>query len=119
MYKKVSMIRKYHNHTLQTNSRRQKKEPQNTNSHKTSGRKLRKSNQLSLPHHDNFKNYQRHYKYFMQTNKQQLTNSKETPTLERQHPWQLGRGWGKMHPGLPYAVYHHKETNQSNEHTIM
>ena len=34
-FKKVSMARKYHKHTLQTNPRHGKEEPQNTNSHKT------------------------------------------------------------------------------------
>ena len=43
------MIRKYHNHTLQTNTRHCEQEPQNTNSYKTSGRQLKQSNQLSLP----------------------------------------------------------------------
>ena len=33
---KVSMIRKCHNHTLQTNPQHCKEEPQNTKSHKTS-----------------------------------------------------------------------------------
>ena len=34
---KVSMIRKYHHYTLQTNTRHSVEEPHNTNSHKTSG----------------------------------------------------------------------------------
>ena len=34
--KKVSIIRKYHNHGLQTNSQEREEEPQNTKSHKTS-----------------------------------------------------------------------------------
>ena len=44
------MIRKYHNHTLQTKPQHREEEPQNTNSHKTSGRQLKKNNELSLPH---------------------------------------------------------------------
>ena len=44
------MIRKCHNHTLQTNSGHQEEESQNNNSHYTSG-----SNQLSLPHQDDCK----------------------------------------------------------------
>ena len=35
--KQVSMIRKYPNHTLQTNTRHSKEEPQNTDCHKTLG----------------------------------------------------------------------------------
>ena len=35
------MIRKYHNHTPQTNQRHREEESQNTNSHKTSGRQLK------------------------------------------------------------------------------
>ena len=46
------MIRKYHNHTLQTNPWHCKEEPQNTNSHKTPGKQPKKSNQLSLPYQD-------------------------------------------------------------------
>ena len=34
----VSIIRKYHNHTLQTNPRHRDKEPQNNNYNKTTGR---------------------------------------------------------------------------------
>ena len=37
-------------HTLQTKPRHREEEPQSTNSHKTSGRQLKQSNQLSLPH---------------------------------------------------------------------
>ena len=46
----LRMIRKYHNHTLQTNLRHREKESHNTNSHKTSGRQLkqRKKTALSL-----------------------------------------------------------------------
>ena len=44
------MIRKYHNHTPQTNPRHRKEEPQNIDCTKTPGRQLKQSNQLSLPH---------------------------------------------------------------------
>ena len=47
--KQVSMIRKCHNHTLQTHPWHHEKERLNTISHKTSGRQLKQSNQLSLP----------------------------------------------------------------------
>ena len=38
---KVSLNRKYHNHTLQTNLRYREEEPLNTNSHKTSRRQFK------------------------------------------------------------------------------
>ena len=38
----MSRIRKYHNHTPQTNPRKRQEEPQNRNSHKTSGRQFKK-----------------------------------------------------------------------------
>ena len=49
----VSMIRKYHNHKLQTNPWHRKEEPHNN--HETSGRQTKQSNQLPLPHQDDFK----------------------------------------------------------------
>ena len=48
----------YHNHTLQTNPQRREKEPQNNNSHTTSGRQLKQpalSLSLSLSHQDDCK----------------------------------------------------------------
>ena len=39
--KQGSMIRKYQNHTLQTNPRYREEEPQTTNSYKTSGRNIK------------------------------------------------------------------------------
>ena len=42
--KQVSMIRKYHNHTPETNPRRLEVEPQNTDCHKTSGGMFKQSN---------------------------------------------------------------------------
>ena len=39
--KQVSMNRKYHNHTLQTNTWYREEEQQNTNIHKTSGTQLK------------------------------------------------------------------------------
>ena len=49
----VSMIRKYHNHKLQTDPLHFEGEPHNH--HKTPGRKIKQSNQLSLPHQDDCK----------------------------------------------------------------
>ena len=46
--KRVRMIRKYHNHKLQTNPWHHEEEQHNT--HKTPGRQAKQSNQLSLPH---------------------------------------------------------------------
>ena len=44
--KQVSMIRKYQNHTLQTNQRNSEEDLQNNNNHQTPGRQLKQSNQL-------------------------------------------------------------------------
>ena len=49
----VSMIKKYHNHKLQTNPWHREEEPHNN--HKTPGRQTKQSNQLSLPHQDDCK----------------------------------------------------------------
>ena len=47
----MSMIRKYHNHKLQTTPWHREEEP--LNHHETPGRQIKQSNQLSLPHQDN------------------------------------------------------------------
>ena len=47
------MIRKYHNHKLQTNPWQCEEGPHNI--HKTPGRQTKQSNQLSLPHQDDCK----------------------------------------------------------------
>ena len=44
------MIRKYHNHKLQTTPWHHEEEP--LNHHKTPGRQIKQSNQLSLSHQD-------------------------------------------------------------------
>ena len=44
------MIRKYHNHKLQTTQWHGEEEP--LNHHETPGRQIKQSNQLSLPHQD-------------------------------------------------------------------
>ena len=44
------MIRKYHNHKLQTTPWHHEEEP--LNHHETPGRQIKQSNQLSLPHQD-------------------------------------------------------------------
>ena len=47
------MIREYHIQKRQTNPWHREEEPHNT--HETPGRKTKQSNQLSLPHQDEFK----------------------------------------------------------------
>ena len=47
------MIRKYHNHKLQTNPWYREEEPHNN--HETPGRQTKQSNQLSLPNRDDYK----------------------------------------------------------------
>ena len=51
--KKVSMIRKYHSHKLQTNSLHREKESHNN--HETPARQTKQSNHFSLPHQDDCK----------------------------------------------------------------
>ena len=51
----MDLSRKYHNHTLQTKPRHREEEPQNTNSHATSGRQLKQGKQLLLPRQDDLK----------------------------------------------------------------
>ena len=51
----MSNIRKYHNHTLQTNTRHCDKETLNINSNKTPGRHLKQNNQSSLSRQDDCK----------------------------------------------------------------
>ena len=46
------MIKKYHNHTLQTNAQQRAEEPENIYSNNTSVRQNMQCNQLSLPHQD-------------------------------------------------------------------
>ena len=49
----VSMIRKKHNHKLQTNRWHREEEPHSN--YETPGRQTKQSNQLSLPYHDDCK----------------------------------------------------------------
>ena len=57
------MIRKYHNHKLQTTPRHREEEP--LNHHETPGRQIKQSNQLSLNHQDdcNTRMDTKQYKY--------------------------------------------------------
>ena len=63
------MIRKYHNHKLQTTPWHCKEEP--LNHHKTPGRQIKQSNQLSLPHQDDCNI----------SNEQQNIEQLQTPTI--------------------------------------
>ena len=56
----VSVIRKYHDQIQQTNHLCREEEQHNTNSHKTLGRQLLQSNQLSLPRQYDCKTYKGH-----------------------------------------------------------
>ena len=47
------MIKKYHNHKLQTNPLHLEEEPHNN--HQTPGRQTKQNNQLCLPHQDDCK----------------------------------------------------------------
>ena len=53
------MIRKYHNHKLQTIPWHREEEP--LNHHETPGRQIKQSNQLSLPHQDTHGEYSPSY----------------------------------------------------------
>ena len=68
------MIKKYHNHTLQTNPWHRKEETQNINRNKTSGRQLKQSIQLSLPRLDDCKTSKRAQRNAYQ-NKDQAENT--------------------------------------------
>ena len=93
--KSKSMIRKYHNHTPQTNPRHCEEEPQNTDCHNASGRQLKQSSQLSSPHEDDCRT--RRLQNAEQQNKDQTqmgatinnkstTTTTEPPPYNRQQP---------------------------------
>ena len=85
------MIRKYHNHKLQTTPRHREEEP--LNHHETPGRQIKQSNQLSLPHQDDCNTRmdikKRTTKHRTNTdshngsNNKQKVNNNRTTTLER------------------------------------
>ena len=68
------MIRKYHNHKPQTTLWHREEEP--LNHHETPGRQIKQSNQLSLPHQDDFNLLER-----TQSNVQQNIEQLQTPTM--------------------------------------
>ena len=67
------MIRKYHNHKLQTTPRHREEEP--LNHHETPGRQIKQSNQLSLPHQDDA------ILEWTSSNEQQYIEQLQTPTM--------------------------------------
>ena len=86
------MIRKYHNHALQTNPRHREEEPHNN--YKTTGRQIKQSNRLSLSHQDDWQfaklertqsnaqqNMEQTQNSTMGNNQQQINNNRTT-TLE-------------------------------------
>ena len=86
------MIRKYHNHKLQTNPWHREEEPHNN--HKAPGRQTKQSNQLSLRHQGDRKTRRdiKKRKTKQRTitesnngsnNKQQVNNNNRTTALER------------------------------------
>ena len=105
------MIRKYHNHKLQTNPWHCEGEPHNN--HETPGRQTRQSNQLSLPHLDDCRtrmdikkrtttNRTITYSHNGSNNKQ-INNNNRTTALERtasftSSPWGQSFFW-------KYAAY--------------
>ena len=78
------MIRKYHNHKLQTNPWHREKEPHNN--HETPGRQTNQSNQFSLPYQADCKSRTKHRtitdSHNGSNNKHQVNNNRTT-TLER------------------------------------
>ena len=87
----MGMIKKYHNHKLQTNPWHRKLEPHNN--HKTPGRQTKQSNQLSLLHQDDCKTRMDTKQCTTKqstitesqngSNKQQRINNNRTTALER------------------------------------
>ena len=85
------MIRKYHNHKLQTNPWHREEEPHNN--HETPGRQTKQSNKLSLPHQDDCKTRRNIEKHTTKhrtiteshngSNNKQLVNNNRTTALEQ------------------------------------
>ena len=106
----VSMIRKYHNHKLQTNPWHCKEEPHNNQ--ETPRSQTKQSNQLSLPHQDDFKNsighkvmyYKIQNKYRIPEWEQQLTANK----LQQNHLLRMDSSlshWGGLNAFYWYQTF--------------
>ena len=86
------MIRKYHNHKLQTTPWHREEEP--LNHHKTPGRQIKQSNQLSLPHQDDCNTW-RHIVYVVDLGCKLRSSLMVRPryfplsTASRVWPWSL------------------------------
>ena len=133
------MIKKYHNHKLQTNPQYCDEEPHNN--HETPGRQTKQSNQLSLPQQDDFKT-RRDIKYCATkhrtitdspngSNTKQQVNNNRTIALERTAAlatvglkcillvpnlrprfccFEVQEMFGSQKGLLTIAMYHHEET---------
>ena len=81
------MIRKYHNHKPQTTLWHREEEP--LNHHKTPGRQIKQSNQLSLPHQDDCNTRtdtkQRTTKHRTITDSQNGSNNKQKSQQQQNH----------------------------------
>ena len=76
------MIRKYHNHKLQTTPWHREEEP--LNPHETPGRQIKLSNQLSLPHQVKTRSKHKTFKHHVTHNIQHHKlgqNTKQSYTL--------------------------------------
>ena len=134
------MIRKYHNHKLQTNLWHGKEEPHNN--HETPEKKAKQSDQLSLPHQDDCETSMGHEVTHNETyNNYRIPQWESQSTMNQQqqnHPLRMDSNlshWGGLnafywyqisaldsvvvkaqkmlssHGGfLHFAMYHHKET---------
>ena len=100
------MIRKYHNHKLQSNQWRREEEPHNN--HETPGKQTKQSNQLSLPHQDDCKTRMHIKKHTTKhrtitdshnggNNKQQVNNNITTALERRAAKATLGEGGTYVH----------------------
>ena len=130
------MITKYYNHKLKTNPWQHEEEPHNN--HKTPGRQTKQSNQLSLPHQDDFKTrmdtkqhttkHRRITETHNGSNSQQRLKENRTTNLEGTAAKATGglkcillvpnleaqKMLSSHGRPLTIAMYHHRETIQSN-----
>ena len=102
----MSMIRKYHNHKLQTNPWHREEEPHKN--HETPGRQTKQSNPLSLPHRKtrmDTKYRTTKHRTITEThngsNNQQRINSNRTTALE----WTAARATGGLNAFYWYQIF--------------
>ena len=113
----VNMISKYDNHTLQTNPRHCKEEPQKTKSQDIRSTIKVKQSVLSLPHQDeklegrkvlNNKTRTKHitHTHNESNNKQRINNNNRTTALERTPPkTPVGGGWKALNAFYWYQTF--------------